>query len=110
MGKVAEPPKSVDEIDSPRHRQIFDVSLIIGVKPEASYDKLLPFLGRYGHVERVVREEPNGVPFRDSNPYIVLFAMRASAERLRRDYSGNVKSPLKYITGITDYKYSCKPD
>ena len=110
MGKVAEPPKSVEEIDSPRHREIFDVSLIIGVKFGAGYDELLPFLGRYGHIERVVREEPGGVPFNDSRPYIVLFAKHAGAKRLRRDYARDGNSPLKDITKIENYEYSYERD
>ncbi len=110
MGKTAEPPKSVEDVASPRHREIFDASLIIGVKTNANYDELVPFLGRYGHVERVVREEPGGVPFKDSEPYIVLFVMEGNARRLRDDYANNGKTPLRHIKEITNYDYSPDPD
>jgi hypothetical protein len=109
MGKLAEPPK-LEDIDSPEHRKLYDVALVIGVKNTVNYDELVPFLNRYGDVTRVVKEEPGGAPFIYSEPYIMMFAMNEGAERLRRDYARNGKTALRYVKSIEDYHHSRELD
>jgi hypothetical protein len=105
MGK-AEPPKRLEDTDSPKHRKMYEVTLILGVKNNANYDKLLPYLGRYGHIASDEREEPGDD---DSEPYIIMGLPEADANRLMDDYEKNGKTPLRYLKSIDEYTFSSRP-
>jgi hypothetical protein len=96
----------LEDIDSPEYRKVYDVALVIGLKDNINFDELVPFLNRYGDVTRVVKEEPGGAPFIISEPYVMMFAMHEGAERLRSDYAGNGKTPLRYVKSIENYHHS----
>ena len=100
MGKIAEPPKSVDEIDSPKHREIATSTVIVSVRPNADYPALMKFLELYGVVEEVSK------PQKPINPevegYVVMRCYPSKVDSLISDYKRNGFHASSCIRGIDE--------
>ena len=98
MGKIAEPPREIGEIDSPKHIELYEIMINLkkGVANE-DYSALRECLSKYGNVGYIGREKPKRGGF-------VLMSCSTEGQRtLTEDYRGqnrNSSSPLKYVSRV----------
>ena len=103
MGKIAEPPKCIEDIDSPFHENLARIQLGVHISKQKDYAQIRGVLEAYGKISLDIPSH------RIEGRYFILTCSQEMAKKLNDDYNSNASTPLSQVQKIREIEQTHEP-